>query len=295
MSEIKNLGQLLQHLAKKAGVAADDQQLINVLANADITKVTIHSDLVKAIDENLLSVEAAKDNHPDIKKVYVAQALNALDKKLAALIPDLGLSEDELKKLEANTNTYSKLDEVVKKLQDKKAAASNEDKSALQRQVDDLLAQLQTAEQDKAQAVANVEILRKTDRTAYQLKLMMNGVKTVYDNMPQSAKDSAIDALIKNALQDKDAEFDFDESDSFIIRKKDGTSLLGANHTKITPQSFVDDILAQNKVLVVSQPQPEVPVPTTEPIIIQGGPKPTGNNQTANINIRQRNAVINAD
>jgi len=294
MSEIKNLGQLIQHLAKKAGVSSDDQHLINVLANADITKVTIHSDFVKAIDENLLSLDAAKDNHPDIKKVYVAQALNALDKKLAALIPDLGLSEDEAKKLEANTNTYSKLDEVVKKLQEKKAVAATEDKSALQKQVDDLLAQLQTAEQDKAQAVANIESLRKADRTDYALKLMMNGVKTVYDNMPADAKDGAIGVLIKKALQDKDAEFDFDESDSFIIRKKDGTSLLGANHTRITPQSFVDDILAQNKVLVVSQPQPEVPAPT-EPVIIQGGPKPTGNNQTANINLRQRSAVIKAD
>src|SRR5690349_6773639 len=138
--EIKNIGQLIQHLATKAGVPPTDPNLINILSNAELTKVTLHSDLVKALDENLLSVDAATDNHPVIGPKYKAQALNAVDKKLEALMDEFGLDDAAKNELKGVKSSYDRLDKLGAKLKElatkKEGADSNKDKTALQKQID---------------------------------------------------------------------------------------------------------------------------------------------------------------
>jgi len=79
--EIKTLGQLINHLATKAGVKADDPNLVNILSNADISKIPVHSDLVTAIDENLLHIEAALDQHPKVRAKYTSEVLSPFDSR----------------------------------------------------------------------------------------------------------------------------------------------------------------------------------------------------------------------
>lgn len=295
MSEIKNLGQLLNHLASKAGVSADDQNLKNLLSNSELSKITLHSDLVSAIDNNLLSITAATDNHPEIKKVYNAQALNAFDKRMEEVMSDAGLDDEEIEELKGVKSSYKRFEQLTAKLKEKKKEASAPaDKSALQKQIDDLLEKAKSSDAEHQKALEKEVEKFKREKTGFELYKILNGKKTVYDTLPPKAKEAAIRQLIDAALQDKDAVLDFDDTENFIIRKSDGSNLVGANHTKYDPSSFIDEVLAQNKVLVVTttqQNQPTKDNPAT-PTTVSANQEPTkGNNQIAQMNREARMAI----
>jgi hypothetical protein len=291
MSEIKNLGQLISHLATKAGVSKDDQNLINVLSNAELSKVNVHSDLINALDNNLLSIDVAKDNHPEISKVYKAQALNAFDKNLETAISDAGFTEDEVTELKGIKNTYGRFEKVVAMLKEKKAATPNkEDKSALQKQVDELIANMKKLEEGKDAEIARLKAQNAIDKVSYEVRDLLRGKKTIYDNLPAATRAASLSVLIENALKEKDAELVFDDKGAFTIQKKDGSAYLGANHSRYTPESFIDEILANNKVIAVN-PQNPPKNPDTPPRVIDGDGEPKGNNQVANINRKNREAM----
>lgn len=302
--EIKNIGQLIQHLATKAGIDAADPNLVNVLSNAELSKVPVHSDLVTGIDNSLLSISQATDNHPDIKKKYHAQAMNAFDKKMEEVMAASGLSEEKIDELKGEKSTYKRFELLSAALKEagtvKKDGQTAEEKSALQKQVDDLLEASKKAKKDFDSSLSAEKEARRTDRIRYELKSMLGGIKTVFDDLPGGAKEAALDSIINKALQDKKASFDFDDTDTFILKGEGDTSVVGANSTKYTPKTFIDEVLAQNKVLKVSDPKHDTT--TTQQgsngtqqrtITVDAGTKAvTGNNQTtANLNRRNREAA----
>jgi hypothetical protein len=284
--EIKNVGQLIQHLATKAGIAATDPNLLNILSNAELTKVGLHSDLVKALDENLLSVDAATDNHPVIGAKYKAQALNGFDKKMEQMMEELGLDDaakTEIKGVKSSYERFEKLSAKMKELSAKKDDPNNkQDKSALQKQIDDLLQQMQTEKKTYEQKVSELEAARTNDRIGFEKKSLYGPLKTIYDGLPADVRSTSLDAVINKALQEKDAELAYDDKGSLIVRKKDGTNLVGANHTKYTPQSLVDEVLAQNKILVVANQQQNQNnnQPNQQKTVDAGGQAITGTNQS---------------
>jgi len=292
--EVKNLGQLLQHLATKAGIDANDQNLINILSNSELSKITVHSDVIKALDENLLSVDVAKDNHPEISKVYKAQVLNAFDKKMDDIISELGLPEDKVTELKGIKNTYQRYETLTALIKSMKAATPNkEDKNALQEQVDTLLEDIKKINTDHAGALEAERLARKNDKIGFYLLRELDKVKTVFDGLESDARNASINVVIGKALKDRDAEFDFDDKDNFIVRTKDGSSLLGANHTKYNPKSFIDEVLAQNKLIVVNTP----PAPPKKEgsegkakVITADTDGPKGNNRIAELNRLNRQA-----
>lgn len=255
--EIKTIGQLLEHLAKKAGIDSADPNLINVLSNAELSKVPIHSDIATGIDNALLSLSQATDNHPAIKSKYHAQALNALDARMEALMSESGLDEAVVDSLKGEKNTYKRFEQLftaIKEAGETKAKSTSKDeKSAVERQRDELLEKLKAAEKTAAEQVAKVQAERKADKVSFELAKLTGSAKTIYDELPADVKEATMQALINKGLQDKTAVFDFDENGAFVLVDKDGNPVLGANHDKINPQAFIDSLLAQNKVLKVTE------------------------------------------
>lgn len=305
--EIKNIGQLLQHLATKAGIENSDQNLVNILSNAELSKVTVSSDLVKSIDENLLSVNMALDNHPKIKNHYNALALNVFDTRMEAFMKESGLSEEKLTELKAVKNTYQRFEALtaaIKEAEAAKAATKDTgDKTALQSQVDDLLKQLQAAKKDHETKLREVEDKaksdRKNDRIGFELRSILSATKTIFDELAPEVKYTTIKTLVEKTLQDKKAEFGFDDNDAFVLKNSDGTTFIGANHQKHTPAIFIDEILAQNKILVVTEtPKQQTKQGNdgsgTKPVTVQATQSaPAGNNQvtTANLNRQMRESA----
>lgn len=296
--EIKNTGQLIQHLATKAGIAADDKNLINVLSNSELTKIPIHSDLVKMIDENLLSVETASDNHPTIGAKYKSQALNAFDKKIQAVMDEMELDEDTKTELLSITSSYKRFETLATKIKEltaaKIAVAGKGDKAAIQKQVDELLVKLKEANEQAVKKDAEHTEKLNAVTTDFLFRNKLVGKKTIYDKLEDDLRHSSLMVVINKAIQDNDAKVVYDDKGVPVLLKNDGTKLLGANHNAITLDDLIDDILAKKDILVKTQQQQGQQQQGQPPVIIPGGGQQTilGTNQSVvDFNRQQREAI----
>ncbi|MBK7882499.1 MAG: hypothetical protein IPJ81_00655 [Chitinophagaceae bacterium] len=293
--EIKNLGQLINHLATKAGIPFDDQHLKDILSNAELTKVTLHSDLVKALDENLLSVDAAGDNHPTIGAKYKSQALNAFDKVMARVIDELGLDEATKTELIGERNSYKRFETIAAKIKDlkneKSNAGSKEEKTVLQKQIDELVEALRIAKSEKDNEKTKYEELRTKDQIDFKLRAALSGVKTIFDQLDPEVRYTSLITVINKELQNYEAELKYDEKGNLQPSKKDGSKLLGSNHTPITLQSLIDTSLTNNKLLAVSTASNQAATTGTTTVAAGKTAEISGTNQSvANYARKQREA-----
>lgn len=234
---------LVKKLLAKAGVTYD----------GDLAELP--DEIATSLDNNLLTIAAATNNHPQVKKVYFAQAYNGLDAEIESLATEFGLDETaltELKGEQSSTKRAVALARKIKELESKKVGADAGKTSTLQTQITELHAQLKTEQDKQKELKTTYEKQIKGIHIQSKLDNLLSSYKTVYDELPADAKQAAVNSLVSKALQDSDAEWTFDEKGNLSLIKKDGTNLFGDNHTQLTPASFIDKSLS--KILKVSEP-----------------------------------------
>lgn len=230
-------------LLKKAGIVFEGE------VNGELP-----DDIATQLDNSLLTLKAATSNHPDVKKVYFAQAYNGLDAELKSIMDELALEDGIKSELNTEPSTTKRTVALIRKIKElsaKKDDAPDAGKAAkLQQEINDLHAKLK-AEQDNVKKVQG-DYENKLKQIQIQTKLsgILSKYKTMFDDLEPDAKDAAINALLTKSLQDSEAEFTFDEKGSLSLIRKDGTNLFGDNHTPLTPQSFIDKSLS--KILKVT-------------------------------------------
>lgn len=91
----KTAADFLKELAIKAGVKIEDEKIKPLLAAPELANINIPDELITGIDNGLLSLDAAKNNHSVIKGHYFSQAYDGLDKELTRFIDDNKLPEEK--------------------------------------------------------------------------------------------------------------------------------------------------------------------------------------------------------
>ncbi len=302
--EITHVGQLINVLAKKAGVDENDDNLKNLLANADLTKINIHGDLAKQFDENLLSIGTALDSHPTLRNKYFAEVLNPFDKRMQDIIEEMELDDTGKAELKNVRSSYKRFEALTAKMKELGAAKGNAnsktDKDALQKQIDDLQLELKKAKEEVTKKESEYKEKMETDRKDFRLRSHLAGYKTTLDSLDPEVRDSTILNLINKNLEAQDAELRLDEKGNLQPYKKDGSKLYGANHTLIDLKSLVESLLAQNKILQVTdttkvnnQQQNHQQNNNNHTVIVPDGQqKVNGTNQTvADLNLAALKAI----
>jgi hypothetical protein len=247
----QNFGQLISHLAKKAGMPEDDAQLINILSNAELTRVVVPAELFTTIDNKLLNVDDAKNNHPLIKAHYFAQAYNGLDSEMTRLKDELQIDDDTWNELSAERSSTKRVVNLVKKIKDLEAQkhGGSKDKTVLQKQIDELTTEL--VESKKA-------IQKEKDSSANAIKglkiensvgSMLGGLATIYDELDPQVKSMTIRNIIMQAQQQKEYEFVLTDAGTVDLQKKDGSKPYTDNHQLVTVKDFIEGTLANAKIL----------------------------------------------
>lgn len=204
-------------------------------------------------DNALLTIAAATNNHPDVKKVYFAQAYNGLDAEIKALITEFGLTDEVKAEIEAAGGSTKKAVTLVRKIKELSEKAVPGDKDAAKKHLETIteLNKKLAAEIEK-QTILKTDFDNQLKGIKIQTKLsgMLSAYKTKFDELDPEAKDAAVNAIVTKALQDSDATFTFDDKGNLALQKKDGSNLFGDNHTQITPQGFLDKTMS--KILKVT-------------------------------------------
>ncbi len=100
-----SIGEVFNNLALKAGIRPDDESLKVLLASPELINIKVTDELVSAIDKGLLNIEAAKNNHPDIKKKYFADAYDGVDKFLLGLVDDETFTPEDAAEIKSERST----------------------------------------------------------------------------------------------------------------------------------------------------------------------------------------------
>lgn len=255
-----NVADFISAFALKAGIPKDNEELKGILSANDLSKIEMPEALFNSIDTSLLSLESAKNNHPALKGVYFAQALDGLDKELDKIREEHQLPDDvyeEIKKERSSFKKVNLLTAKIKELEGKKSASTTkEDKGAFQKQIDELTKALA----EKETALTEVKNNSKKELSDFKKNIKMESLfgnyKTIFDDLPAETKALTIKNIVLKELQDNDVDFILDEKESLDLLKKDGTAYLGPNHQRITTNAFIDSVLAKNKILKTTEAAP---------------------------------------
>lgn len=283
----KAIGELISDLAVKAGMKADDESLVNLLSAPDLQKITVPDEFVAIIDRGLLNIDAAKNNHPDIKRKYHADAMDGVDKFLLTQVLDDTFDDNDVAEIKAVKSTQERIKLITAKIKEKSAAQGGkpEDKAQANAKLAELHEQIRLAKEATNTVKAEYEGKIKTIHLDAALSQLFNSYKTIYDDLPGGIKQQSLKAIIQQQLQDKNAELTVNEQGQLTLIGKDGSNVFGSDHVQLTPQSFLDKSFAPIlKVSNGSKPNGDQSQQRQQPPFVNGN----GNNgnQSANDNFK---------
>lgn len=271
----------LKGLLIKAGVKIDDESnkaIKDALALPELGNINFPDEVVTAIDNGLLSVDAARSNHPQIKNHYTKQALDTLDKEILKLIDDYQLPDEAKQEIIAEGSSYKRvalLTAKLKALEEKKATSGKGEKDQLQAQINDLHNQLRTEKESINKVKTDYEQKLRDKDMSYALNGLLGQYKTIYDDLNVSIKDKTLKAIIDESLGTDEAQFTIGDNGQLILQKKDGSNYFGDNHQVLTPKTYLDKVLSREKILKVNDPNPGAKVPPkngspSQPVKVEG-------------------------
>ncbi|MBA3830069.1 MAG: hypothetical protein H0X33_14100 [Taibaiella sp.] len=255
----KTMGSFIGELMKKAGVDPTLEIYKGFFTHPQLEAIEVTDEVLKAIDNNLISLAAAKNNHTDIKNHYTKQALDGIDKSLDDLMNELELDDATKNQVLVERSTYKKpaaLIKVIKQLETAKATASAPDKAAINKQLEELHAQIKVEKDNSVKAKNDYDRQLSEFKKEIKVSGLYANEKTVLDTLDPEARNTAINVLINKALQDNNAKITFDENNNLVLTKNDGTNYFGDNNQQVTPKQFVEQTLSRNKLLVTTQAPP---------------------------------------
>lgn len=245
----------LKSLITKAGGNIEDETIKTALGNIG-ADLEIGDDLVKPIDNGLLSIATAKNNYPDLKNHYFALAYKGLDNELKNLIESEGLSEEVVNELNQETSSTKravKLASKLKQLEAAKAAANKQgDAAKLNEQIVELNNQLRAEKDARAKAEQSHSQNIKDVKKSFALNQLLTGYQTIHDNLDPDTKNIILSALINKHLKAKSANWDINDKDEFVLVGENNTNIFGDDNRLLTPKTFIDKVLADEKMLKIN-------------------------------------------
>lgn len=259
-------------LAKKAGYdTASDGAKAFLEALSDIE---VPEDVQNGIDNSLISLTEAKNNYPELKYHYTKQALDGMDREFLGLIEDFKLDEPTKAEILAEKNTYKRGPMLTRKIveleRQKVATTGGKDKAAIQAEIDGLHSQLKETKEAYAKAQKSFDDQRMQDRINNKKNVFYSSMKTIHDDLDPETRNTIIESQVIKELQDRQAKFALDEQGNVVLMRNDGTNFFGENHQQVKPLQFIEQVLAKNKQLKV-----------TDSSTGANGTKPTNGSQPA--------------
>lgn len=256
------IGIVFKNIAAKLGVDVSQVPELAQLENADFE---VPEAVANAFQSAQVFSEESAKNNPKLKAYFFSSALDPADKKLAALMDEFGFPEDAKAQVTSGQGTYERIALYSKKLAELKEQrddAKGSDKTALTTQINQLNSELAKMKAEQQQLIDDAVgktkgeyeeriknslifskmASRKLDTSRFPAEMMQ---KLAYDYMV-------------NALKDKGATL-VNDNDSLKLKQSSDAALdYYQNNQLVSFDDFLDEVLANNKLLAVND-QPPAP------------------------------------
>ena len=245
-------GELLGKLAKKAGIDTTTDEWKPILA----LDHEVPAEIATKVDNGLLSVEAAKQ-HPDVKKAVKAEVLAGADAKIESVMTELGIAGDD--DFKGEKNTFEKIARLTKLAQEagKKASGSTNKQTAEEfaREKEDYNRQIRELKEKLTKQETDYNSQRENDLTDFEFQNTLFGKDyALPKEMDTKLKVSTARGAVQQALLQKGYKLKRNEAGQLTIVDKDGAPAYGADNVALEPNTFIDGVLTQNKLLRINDP-----------------------------------------
>ncbi len=258
------IGELIQSLATKAGIPADNAELKELVSNPELLKVIIPDTLLNQIEGGLHTIESAAANpalREKMRKQMQAEILNGVDAEIERSYDDLGITDEVKALLKAEPNTGKRASLLAKKVKELASAQSKgktpEEVQKLIDEVNTLKSSLGNKDKEWQQKLSDTEAKYINELTQQEINSLLSQYNyALGDNVPANVKLLTAQGVLNNALREN----------GFKIVKKDGRlELLAENgseafdksNNKLTLTSFMDS--AVSGIVKKSDPNPVDP------------------------------------
>lgn len=276
---MKTLGEILNAAAQRGGIAADSPELVALLSNSDLARITVPEGLQQALEGlGALNVEAAKQN-AELKTYFRKPLLNSVDEKLLELANLFG--SEFVAKVKAEANTFEKpalFREAIAALKEGKGKeGDDEDVKAARKQVAELNRKLAEYEQSY---VPRQEL--DSLRSGLEQQLLDNWVLGRFAGQAWSEaiapefREVLAKAALEKELAAVGGKVVYDNGKGKLVQSADPTLELYVDHKPASLDSLVSAVMTKNKFIAVSQPRS-----TTNENAENGLPVPTGTTTNA--------------
>lgn len=266
------LGDFLNNQATKLGLQ-NDPALIAILSNSEFANKDIPDSFANPLDQGLMSLDSAKNNF-GLKNHFSATILNAVD---ARLLDNLDLDEETLAAVQAEKNSYNKIDIIKNALKgqiEKQKTVEPNDKTKkadIEKQIGELNAQIASLKEANLNTVNDLKA--QHDNEIKNLVFMNHLAGKPYANKDWTVEDNTAFAktLIENALKEKGAILVKDEK-GLVLKQANSPDLdYYQDNKQISFPDFADQVLASKKMLAVNNSGGTPPNTPTPPVQVPAG------------------------
>jgi hypothetical protein len=264
---------LLNSLASKCG-KQNEQAVIDILSRADLQNIDLADDVANAINNNLLTVDAAKNNLL-VKNHFNALALGSVDTEILNTIKKLELGEDFETEITGLKNTFEKQRKLADKLKESidnlKASQGKGDTKDIEKytkQINDLnskIAQLKESTVPKSE-LEKVQKESENSVRDFMVHSKIAGLKFANENVGNDVNIAFANVLLNNALSKSKAVI-AKEGNDLKLKNADDQNLyfLNEQNKNVSFDDFMNKVFADSKILAVSGQKSPI-TPTTNPV-----------------------------
>ena len=255
------LGDFLNTLAQKSKIELDFGTLSNKKID-ELNLIEIDDTVANQFDSTLMSLDGAKNN-PEVLNHFKPIILKAVDNKYAILAEKYGLGDD----FTNEKNTYKKADLLEQKIDAKLAeleaqkgkGGNAEKEQLLAKQLGDLQAQLSALTENSKKEVETVKSQYENEITEMHVKNLLAGKKFATKDLPIEVNTQMARLLIDKQLKEKGAMLVRKDGELKLVQSALPDMDFYMDNKPVSFSDFTNKVLADNKLLEVSQPTPQTP------------------------------------
>lgn len=250
------LGDFLNTLAQKSKIDLDFGTLSNKKLD-ELNAIEIDDTVANQFDSSLMSLDGAKNN-PEVLNHFKPIILKAVDNKYAILAEKYGLGED----FANEKNTYKKADLLEAKFDAKLAeleaqrgkGGNPEKEQLLAKQLGELQTQLLSLTENSKKEVETVRGQYENEITEMYVKNVLAGKNFATKDLPIEVNTQMARLLIDKQLKEKGAMLVRKDGELKLVQSALPDMEFYQDNKPVSFSDFTNKILAENKMLEVSQP-----------------------------------------
>ena len=277
----------INSLASKCG-KQNEQAVIDILSRSDLQNIDLADEVANAINNNLLTVEAAKNNLT-VKNHFNALALGSVDSEILQAIKKLDLGDEFESEISETKNTFEKFRKLSEKMKESidnlKASQGKGDDKAVEKytaQINKLNADIAKLKESTVPKTELEKVQKESESAVrdFMINSKISGQKFANQEVGNDVNIEFANVLLNKALSKNKAVVVKDGNELKLKNSEDiKLDYLNEQNKNVSFDDFMNKIFAESKILAVSGPQkPNTPPASPANPFIPGqqGQQPAG-------------------